>query len=241
MRRLLLLLSALLYFAMPANASYAFIQYQTSGFVGALQTASTPSFTLGAAHLLVVKCIVVIAPVGGACTTLTDTRGNTFTQVIGSLSSSGTLNNGEAAQYWYNSNTTGGTDTVTGTCAGGNGNLAIDVVEYSGIQVGSTFDATTGAISGTGSPRSISVTTTYADDLVIVGFEGTTTGWTWGAPVVERSGSTALPWGDREATPAGSYTATATGGTGDWIATIITFKIASANNATQIGAFIVGP
>lgn len=224
--------------------AYGFVQFQHSAFVGAVATAATPSFTLGAQHLLVAKCVVVNASLANTtCLTMTDTLGNSFTQVAASRAAISGLNGGEGSEFWYALNTTGGTDTVTATTAAGNGNFNLQVAEYSGIQLAGAFDAAN-AGNGSGSPATVAVTTTFADDLVIGGYEEATAGWTWTAPMADRSGlfegAGTCPFADRSGNPAGVYTPTMTGGSGVWIASAISFKVASTAQDTSIGAFLVG-
>jgi hypothetical protein len=241
LKRLLLLAFILLCSASRVNAAYSFIQYKSSGFI-ASTSGSTPSFTIAASHLLVVKCSNFNVVSNTRCSTITDSAGDTFTEAVASLTFSSNISGGESAEFWYNSNTIGMTGTVSGTVPGGGGGFVLEILDYSGIQVGSTSDAVNGGIVGNGSPESINITTSYVDDLVIVGvINNAGGGWVWTAPFTERDGGSTLSLADRDATPAGTYTATGTGGSDFWAMSIIAFKVAPAASGSQIGIFLVGP
>src|SRR6266403_4977604 len=99
--------------------------------------------------------------------TVTDTLGNTWTQLYIATDAGG-----NAVSAWYAQGVAPGANTITVTAvhgAGGSANIVISVAEYSGIRSSGSLDAFSNAAN-----TSVTITTATANDLVI--FSAASTG-----------------------------------------------------------------
>lgn len=153
-RRLLITLCALLVTS-QAFAAYAYVQkVSNSSSAAGITTLSTAN--LGSNPTTGDLFWYVIAYSGnttGVTATVTDTKGNTFTQ-IGTFFNS---TSGQSFAYGYSKNISGGSSddfTMTLTGSGGRASLAMYVAEYSGLDTTAPYTSGETAEQGQASPGS---------------------------------------------------------------------------------------
>jgi hypothetical protein len=161
-----------------------------------------------------------------AFSSITDSQGNTFTEVGSQLPDEGGL----LSRVYYAKNINGGADTVTINLSANSSWIEVYLTEYSGVDQTSPIDAQASASGNGGAVSSGVGTTTAAGDLIYgycVGQSNCTAG----------SGFTALTTLDRNlveqeiAGSPGSYAATGNAGSG-WAMQMVALKPASASGGS---------
>jgi hypothetical protein len=156
-----------------------------------------------------------------AISSVTDSKGNTYTRAVGP-----TANTGLQQAIYYAKGIAAGSNTVTVKFNQAAAYPDIRILEYKGLNPTSPLDVTAaGAGNGT-SASSGSATTTSANELIFG--SGTTTGTTFTAPgsgfttrVLNNYGNLAE---DKTVSSTGSNAAAATNSGGFWIMQMATFK-----------------
>ena len=163
-----------------------------------------------------------------AISSVTDTKGNTYTRAVGPTS-----NTGLQQAIYYAKNIAGGSNTVTVKFNQAAAYPDVRILEYSGLDPTSPLDVTAGAAGSGTSANSGSATTTSANELIFGA--GSTTGTDFTQPgtgfttrIVNIYGNLAE---DKTVSSAGSNSATATNSGGNWVMQMATFKAASASSA----------
>ena len=206
----------------PAHAAIAFVQVNAAS--GSSTNTESVAFTSNttAGDLILVGSDFS----SGSISSVTDTQGNTFTQVGSALHNP----NGHYAVLFYAANIKGGADTVTAKISASASFLQVYLTEYSGVATSSPLDVQAGAV-GTGSTVSSgSATTTVADDLIFGYMDSGGTGST-GSGFTQRSGFSGNVIEDEIAGAAGSYAATGTS-TSDWTMQMAALKPTSSSSPT---------
>jgi hypothetical protein len=145
---------------------------------------------------------------GSAISSITDSQGNTFTQVGSDLTSPG----GNKNRVYYANNILGGADTVTITLSTSNF-MEVFLSEYSGVDTVNPVDVTVGNTGVAGSVTSGIATTTTPGDK-IYGFCFGDWSCLVGSGFTVRSNLNNNLVEDMTATTIGSYAATASANNG---------------------------
>ena len=216
-----------------ANAAIAYVQSKSTSQNNSSQSSATATFSAAQ----VAGDLNVVAVGWGSTTitisSITDTKGNTYTLAVGP-----TVSNGTAAIYYAKNivAAAAGANTVTVTFNAGAPFPDLRIAEYGGISTTSPLDVTAVAI-GTGTTSdSGSATTSNANDLligsnwVLSGTTGPGTGYTqrqisgWDGDILE----------DQVVNTAGAYNATApVSPSAAWIMQMAAFKAATSGGDTQ--------
>ena len=162
-----------------------------------------------------------------AISSVTDSKGNTYTRAAGPTS-----NTGLQQAIYYAKNIAAGSNTVTVKFNQAAAYPDVRILEYSGLDPSSPLDATAAAVGNGTSASSGSATTTSANELIFGA--GTTTGTAFTAPgsgfttrIVNNYGNMAE---DKVASSSGSYAATATNSSGNWVMQMATFRASSSSS-----------
>jgi chitodextrinase len=164
---------------------------------------------------------------------VTDTKGNSYSLAVGPTASSGSTQS-----IYYAKNivaAAAGSNTVTVTFDGPAPSLDVRIAEYSGVDTVSPLDKTSGSVGTSLTASTGPVTTVTANEVLVAGV------YTWSAVSGPGSGYTQrifTPWNDsledRIVTATGSYSATASLTSSNlWIISLATFKVASGGGDTQ--------
>jgi fibronectin type 3 domain-containing protein len=158
---------------------------------------------------------------------VTDSKGNSY--VLAAPLTRNT-NGGLSHAIYYAKNiaaAAAGTNTVTVTFSGGASDPDLRILEYRGADASTPVDVTsTGTGSGTTSTTPAVTTTTPSDLLFaanVVTTKSTAAGTGFTSRIITPDGNIAE---DRMVTAVGSYTATATLNSGQWIAQVVAFRAA---------------
>jgi fibronectin type 3 domain-containing protein len=149
---------------------------------------------------------------------ITDSQGNTFTQVGSQLNSPA----GVGARVYYANNIKGGADTVTITLSANSSYLEVYLTEYAGLNQTNPIDGQAGATGTAGAVSSGTITTTVAGDL-IYGFCVGDWACTAGSGFNARSTFNGNLVEDETAGNPGSYAATGTATQG-WTMQMVALK-----------------
>ena len=156
-----------------------------------------------------------------AISSVTDTKGNTYTRAVGPTS-----NTGLQQAIYYAKNIVAGSNTVTVKFNQAAAYPDVRILEYSGLNPTSPLDVTAAAAGSGTSANSGAATTTSANELIFGA--GTTTGTDFTQPgsgfttrIVNIYGNLAE---DKTVSSAGSNSATATNSGGYWVMQMATFK-----------------
>jgi hypothetical protein len=156
-----------------------------------------------------------------AISSVTDSKGNTYTRAVGP-----TTNTGLQQAIYYAQNIASGTNTVTVKFNQAAAYPDARILEYSGLNTTSPLDVTASATGNGTSASSGAATTTSANELIFGA--GTTTGTAFTAPgsgfttrIVNIYGNLGE---DKTVSSAGSNAATATNSGGYWVMQMATFK-----------------
>ena len=170
--------------------------------------------------------IVVAVSWGGGMTTATcaDSAGNTY-QALSQVFA----HDGVGHVVFYAENIHAKTaDTVTVTLGSNQNNIALRVLEYSGIATSGALDQKALAVGMSGTATSPDVTTTHAHELIYAASTNTNTADAPGPGYAERINYGGDICEDREVTATGTYQATIDEGAPEqWTITIATFRAAS--------------
>ncbi len=165
--------------------------------------------------------------VARSVSSVTDTKGNTYTRINGPT----TWNTTFRSELWYAYNITGGgaAINVTATLTGSSTSyMQIYISEYSGVLT--TADPLDQKATRTGSSTSITVgpkTTAYGNELVYAVAIGASGTLSRGAGFNLRSSANENIVEDKNAPTPGSYNATFTSAGGNWVGEMATFRSAS--------------
>ena len=222
----------------PAKPSFAAIGYVQSNSVSPSTTVSSLSAQFTAAQSA--GDLIVVGVSWGSSATIssvTDTKGNTYTLAVGPTTFSGA-----AAAIYYAKNivaAAANANTVTVTFNTTTGTPDLRVAEYSGINTTSPLDVTAVSTGTSATSNSGSATTTNANDLlvgsnaVLSGTQDAGTGFT--RRQISAFDGNILE--DRIVSATGAYSATAplTSSAG-WIMQMAAFKAAAGSDTTPPSA-----
>jgi hypothetical protein len=161
---------------------------------------------------------------------VSDSQGNTFTQVGTQLTSPG----GDRSRVYYAKNITGGADTVTVNFSADSSWIEIYLTEYSGVDQTNPIDAQAGASGNAGQVSSGNATTTVVGD-VIYGYCVGDWACTVGSGFAARSTFNDNLIEDETAGNPGTYAATGSANNG-WTMQMVALKPASSVNTTPPSA-----
>jgi hypothetical protein len=203
-----------------AYAAAAFVQATAGTAPGAASSLSVsfPANTTAGDIILVGFDFTTSA----SFSSISDSQGNTFTQVGTQLTSPG----GARSQLYYANSIKGGADTVTVTLSANSAWIEIYVNEYSGVNQTTPIDVQSGASGTAGAVSSGSATTTAAGDI-IYGYCVGDWNCTVGSGFTTRSTFDGNLIEDETAGNPGSYAATGTANNG-WIMQMVALKPASS-------------
>ena len=209
---------------LTAKASAAPLLVQQSDASASTGTTVSAALPSAASSGNLIIAYVMWANTGTAA--LSDSMGNTYASAVGPTRASG-----GAAQVFYTKNITGGPDTITATFSqalAANAPAHIYVFEYSGIDPTAPLDAVSSASGAGASYNSGSAVTTGSGDLL---FEGVMDAITQagGSGFNLRSSAFGSITQDELTTTPGSYSASASGPNGPWIAQMAAFKAAGSS------------
>jgi DNA-binding protein YbaB len=163
---------------------------------------------------------------------VTDSKGNVYARAVGPTVLSGQ----ETQSIYYAKNITAaaaGSNTVTVTFNGAANYADVRVAEYSGIDQANPLDGGVGATGSASTSNSGSLTTTFANDLLVgantVTRSTTASGSGYTSRVITAVGADILE--DRVVTTVGTYNATATVSAGSWVMQLVAFRGASVGVA----------
>jgi len=191
--------------------------------------------------------VAVRAGRSGQVFTVTDTRGNAYRKAI-QFNVTADTPNGDTLGIFYAENIAGGANTVTVADTINGSTLRFAILEYSGVALANSLDATA-VTQGTGTaPNSGSVVTTAAGDLlfgaIMTSNAATYTGGA-GFTMEDRvpgAPSTKLMDEDQIQTAAGNASASASLAASDiWGAALAAFKTASGGGAAGPGISNLNP
>ena len=156
-----------IFFTAPANATIAFVQVAKTTLGTAVSSVTinyTAAQNAGDLNVVIVGWEDATANV----TSVTDTKGNTYALAVGPTRSP--THNSLALYYAKNiAAATAGANTVTVTFNTAAAGPDIRIAEYSGIDTASPLDASNGS-TGTGTAvTTASMTTTFANELIVGG------------------------------------------------------------------------
>jgi Putative Ig domain len=184
-------------------------------------TATAKSLSVSfAANTLPGDLILVAFDFASSATpkSITDSQGNTFTQVGTQLVSPG----GSASRVYYAKSIKGGADTVTVALSANSAWIEVYLTEYSGVDPTNPIDAQAGAAGSAGAVSSGTAKTSYPGD-VIVGYCPADWSCTVGSGFAARSTFNNNLIEDAMAASPGSYAATASANNG-WTMQMVALK-----------------
>jgi hypothetical protein len=160
---------------------------------------------------------------------VTDSRGNTYTLAVGP-----TVGTGLTQSIYYANNIAAGSNTVTVSFNQPAAFADVRILEYGGLDTSNPLDVTAGAASNGTTASSGAATTTAANELVFGAGMTATVFTAAGAGFTSRIFTTPNTdiAEDQAVSMTGSYSATATGGPGNWVMQMATFVMASAPTPT---------
>jgi hypothetical protein len=160
---------------------------------------------------------------------VTDSLGNTYTLAIGP-----TTGTGLTQSIYYAKNIAAGSNTVTVTFNQAAAFPDVRILEYSGLDTKNPLDITAGAAGNGTAASSGAATTTSANELIFgAGMTGTVftaAGAGFTSRIITTPNTDIAE--DEVVSSAGSYSASATGGAGNWVMQMATFVLASAPTPT---------
>jgi glycosyl hydrolase family 16/IPT/TIG domain-containing protein len=195
-----------------------FVQVKSAVTTSGSSVAATYPAAQTAGNLNVVA--VMWGDVTSAVSSVTDTRGNTYTLAVGP-----TRANGLTSAIYYAKNIAAGSNTVTVSFNQSAGWPNINVMEYSGLDTTNPLDVVSTASGSGTTANSGSATTTVANELIVgagnpvTTFTAAGTGFT--NRIINSFGGISE---DKIVTSAGSYNATATLTSGGWVMQMAAFR-----------------
>jgi hypothetical protein len=163
-----------------------------------------------------------------ASLSVTDSQGNTFTEVGSQLTSPG----GSGSVVYLAKNIKGGADTITVNLASNSGWLELFLTEYSGVNPTNPIDVQAGASGSAGSVSSGNATTAYAGDI-IYGFCVADWSCTVGSGFTAWSTFNDNLIESKTAGSAGAYAATGSANNG-WTMQMVALRPAAAASAPAV-------
>jgi type II secretory pathway pseudopilin PulG len=232
--------------ASAGPSSPIFVQATSTEYNGSLYSAITSTFPSAT-----INGDLIIATVGCSCSsppslTLTDTASNTYALATGPWTNA---TSGDSQWIYYAKNIKGGSSNkVTATFGSSQAWPELLISEYSGADPTSPLDVVATSTGNSGTANSGSATTNYVNELIY----GSTNSGGSGAPtagsgftlrtnpfVLQGGGTTPEGSEDKSSTSTGSYSATFTIQSSQWMAGMATFKGAgtlSAGNRISVFA-----
>jgi chitodextrinase len=206
----------------PAHAATpSFVQGATNSVTSGKTVSKTFSTANTAGNLIV--AYLMWSNTGSA--SVTDSKGDVYTAATART----TWGSQWSSQVFYAANIAGGTNTVTasfGTSITSFGLLYTH--EYSGLATSNPLDVTASATGSAKAMNSGSATTTNANDLIFAGGGSNSSVTAAGTGFTLRSTAYGNVAEDKKVTTAGSYNATATQNSNQWVLQMVAFKAASA-------------
>ncbi len=215
--------SALTLIPTSSRAAAAFVQQASGAAPGSTQTFSVSFSSKTTAGNLI---LVGFDKDGSQIPTVTDSQGNTFTEIGNELTSPV----GSHSRLYCASNIHGGADSVTVTYSASSTYLELYVTEYSGINTTNPIDGQSGNSGSAGAVTSKSVTTTTAGDI-IYGWSAADWACTVGSGFSARATLNNNLVEDMTSGGAGAYAATATANNG-WTMQMVALRPASTSDTT---------
>ena len=160
-----------------------------------------------------------------AFSSITDSQGNTLTEVASQLTCPGSL----LSRVYYASNIKGGADTITINLSANSSWIEVYLTEYSGVNQANPIDAQAGATGNAGAVSSGTAATTAAGDLIYGYCISGTCKVGSGFTVLSRLDSNLLE--EETAGSPGPYAATGTAN-GGWTMQMVALKPASSGTAS---------
>jgi hypothetical protein len=189
--------------------------------IAAQASGSTASLSLSFLNNTLAGDLIMVAFDYDTTTTpssVTDSQGNTFTQVGSQLTSQG----GTRSVVYYAKNIQGGADKVTVNLSGSSAWLELYLTEYTGANQTNPIDVQASASGSAGPVSSGNATTTAAGDIIYAFCMGDWT-CTPGAGFTARSNFNGNLIEDEQAAAAGSYAATGTA-TNGWTIQMVAIR-----------------
>ena len=159
---------------------------------------------------------------------VSDTTGNTYVLAVGP-----TTTTGLQQSIYYAKNITAGSNTVTVTFNQSAAFPDVRILEYSGLETSAALDVTAAAVGTGTNANSGAATTTSANELLFgagstagTSYIGAGTGFT--SRIINAFGNIAE---DETVNSAGSYSATAPNGSGNWVMQMATFRASGEGGA----------
>jgi hypothetical protein len=214
------------------NATLTLTIYPSSSFVQAVASttsASASSLSLSFSNNTLAGDLILVGfdfTTSAMPSSVTDSQGNTFTEVGTLLTSPG----GARSVVYYAKNINGGADTVTVNLSANSAWIELYLSEYSGVNQTNPIDAQAGTSGNAGSVSSGNATTTVAGD-VIYGFCVGDWACTVGSGFAARSTFDGNLNEDEIGNNPGTYAATGTANNG-WTMQMVALKPASSGPVT---------
>ncbi len=218
--------------SLQAHASASFVQAAAS-----TTSVSASSFSLSFTANTVAGDLILVGFdfTGTTPSSLTDTQGNTYTEVGAQLTSPG----GARSVVFYAKNIKGGADTVTVKLSANSPYIEEYITEYSGVDPTSPIDAQAGSSGSSSSVTSGSATTTISGD-VIYGFCIADRACTVGTGFSARSTFDDNLIEDKTSGSPGGYAATGSAN-GGWTMQMVALKPSSSALAVSAAPAITSP
>jgi Domain of unknown function (DUF1929)/IPT/TIG domain/Glyoxal oxidase N-terminus len=165
-----------------------------------------------------------------AVTSVTDSNGNAYTRAVGP-----TIGSGLQQSIYYAKNIKAGANTLTIKFSETANFPNVNVLEYSGLDINTPFDVGAAA-SGSGTAASSGSTITHSANELIFGAGNTANAFTGAGTkfsnrIINNYGDISE---DRIVNGAGSYAATATNSSGNWIMQLAAFRGARQGSASPV-------
>lgn len=223
-----LIYSLILALALTLGASAQNFVQKISGPTTPTASLSTVSVVLPTSQVAGNTNVVAVgwADTAHTVSSLTDTRGNIYTLIVGPTSIAGTV--AASQSLYYAKNIAGGANTVTVTFNAATAFPDLRVIEYAGLDKVNPLDAKAAA-TGTGTTGNSGTAVSTLGSELIFG-AGTTTG-SFNAPGPGFFSRDVNAFGsiveDKAVSVVGSYSATAAlAGTANWVMQVATFRVA---------------
>jgi glucose/arabinose dehydrogenase len=237
--RTILFLSAVLFLSqafgtVSANAANpAFVKLTERAQTTNNNNVVTPNFSSSVTNGNLISVWIWYNSNARAVSSVTDTKGNTYTRAVGPTTGTGAMSNWRQ-EIWYAKNVTGGTSlAVTATFNGTfSAEKAITAHEYSGLDIANPIDATTSAVTTGTNGSTAAIATHFANDLVFgtALMEGSATA---GSGFTRRSSIMNNVTEDKIASTIGAYAVSVTNSSQVTILGMVAFKATGATADTQ--------
>jgi hypothetical protein len=185
----------------------------------ATTTRLTLEGAVGGADALVV-CLNYPSSTGATVTSVTDTLGSVFFEVVDDSAGSG---DGDEHYVFAAYDTGAGSDTITLALSTSVSGADLLVAEYGGLELGTAAFDVDAIASGNGTAMDSGPATTHANNELLLGYAEAPSA-SAGAGFTQRVLLSGNLIEDRIVTAAGTYDATATTTAGDWTMVLVTFR-----------------